>query len=111
MKKIKICMFTFVFMLSVFALTACGGRNNSTNQATQSTTQDSGQGGSTSGSSSGMDQSGSSQNQGAGMGSGGSNMEESSTGVIDGMMNDVESGVDDLLDNPTDESNRSDESK
>jgi len=106
-------MFTLVFMMSVFALTGCGG-GNSTDQATQSTSQDSGQGGSQNGSGSGTEQSGSTQNGGSGYGQGGSqngsSMEESSTGVIDGMMDDVENGVNDLLDNPT-ESNHSDESK
>lgn len=108
MKKIRICIFMLMLMLSVFALTACGGRDNSTDQtATQTTTQNnSSQSGSQDdfrNGSQGMNESGSGQSD--------LYTEEESTGVIDGMMNDVESGVNDLLDTTDQESNRSDESK
>lgn len=86
MKRIRICMVTWMLLLSACALTACGS-DNSANQATQAT------------------QSTQSTSQPA------VQDPTQSTGVIDGMIHDVEDGVDDLLDEPTAESNRSDESK
>lgn len=85
MKKIKVCVLGMLFAMAVFALTACGNRGNAAdnttsaaqNQTTQPTTQ-------------------SVTKDSDGMGMNGTN--ESSTGVIGGIVDDVERGVNDVMD-------------
>lgn len=85
MKKIKVCVLGVLFAMTVFALTACGNRDNAAdnttsaaqNQTTQSTTQ-------------------SVTTDSDDRGMNGTN--ESSTGVIGGIVDDVERGVNDIVD-------------
>lgn len=108
MKKIRICMFTILLTMSMLALTACSsdnnsGRSNNSSGTTQSTT--------ATGSGSGETTTGTTNGTGSSNGTNGrtnNNQEESSTGVIGGMMDDVERGVDDMIDG-SDASNASEE--
>ncbi len=133
MKKIKLCLFTVMLMMSVSALTACGGKSNTSDNGSQSSVQQSSSAGG-SGESSGQNQtSGGSDNSnsaggtnnGTGNGSNGGGTgsknggtsnngndteNESSTGVIDGLIDDAESGADDMMDGTKGESNAADES-
>lgn len=101
MKTIKLSVFGFLLAMMVFTLTACGGNDNAGNNSTSGTTNPAttqavtttGESDSQAGNTSGMDD----------------NMDESSTGVIGGMMDDVERGVDDVLDGTTGTSNAADE--
>lgn len=85
MKKIKVCVFGMLFAMAVFSLTACGNRDNATDNTTSAAgTQTTTQGVTTDTDDRGMN------------GTNGTN--ESSTGVIDGMVDDVERGIDDVMD-------------
>lgn len=117
MKKIKLCIFTMLFVMSVFALTACrrntgdGTINNSqtaTQSTNQTTTQPSNQTATQGVNESSMDGSASTHDNRAA--ENGRTVEESSTGVIDGVVDGVERGVDNLMDKPT-ETHRADESR
>ncbi len=128
MKKIRFTAVAVLLVLTVSALAACGrkngsGNNNSnTNTTTQSTTQaatqpTTGAAGNESDSTMGgqENQNGQGTTGNERGGSGTSGMEES-TGVIDGLMNDAERGVNDLVGDMeggtrgTDESRNMDES-
>lgn len=85
MKKIKVCVFGMLLAMAVFAMTGCSNKDNNANNTTsaagtQTTT--------TQGVTTGMDES-----NGTGSENG-----ESSTGVIGGIVDDVERGVNDVVD-------------
>lgn len=100
MKKIKLSVFGMLLAMMVFALTACGrddtgmdstsGAMNPTTTQAVTTPRESD---TMMGTDSGMD----------------NNREEGSTGVIGGMIDDVERGVDDVLDGTTEMTNAADE--
>lgn len=119
MKKIKICTFAILLMMTMAVLTACSTKDSGTNETMNPSTSQS-----TSGTNQGtMNESGSdtagngstgTKESSASKGSGQTNRdgadEESSTGVIGGMIDDVEDGVDDML-NGSDSSSKSNENK
>ena len=115
MKKIRISAL-FLLMLLVFSLTACGDNTNSgTSTESCASAGTSGNAG-TSGSSGTTGSSGVSNSSNASPGPGSSttngtsgSVQESSKGVIDGLVDDVEQGVEDLTGETT--SRASDESK
>ena len=105
MKKIRISFCTLLLMLAMISLVGCGSTNKSGgSQGTSQTESSSGQGSST-GSEGGSETTTGGSRGGAGesgsgtSGTGGSMQEESSTGVIDGLMDDVEQGAEDLTGN------------
>ncbi len=93
MKKIKICMSVILFAMAVCILSACSNKESDKNQTTspagttQSTTA---AGGSTGGSG----------NNGTNGTSGSQDEEESGTGVLDDMAEDLEEGADDAMNGP-----------
>lgn len=102
MKKIKVCTFAILFLMTMAVLTACSRKDSGMNQTTSpSGTQ------STSGTNQGgMNESGTGSTNGStgtqestsGSTQGNKKAdEESSTGVIGGMIDDAEDGVDDML--------------
>lgn len=111
MKKIKICTFAILFIMSMTVLAACGRKDSGTNQSTSPSSSSSGTGqgsessaggsGTNSGTDSTNGNTGNAGTQESGSGNGASqgsgSEEESSTGVIGGMMDDVEEGMDDML--------------
>ncbi len=119
MKKMKIPVLFLLALLSVFCLTACGNNKNDSTTGTSApqTSQSSSSAASeSSGGSNDTGSTGDSGNNGssAGTKNDGANAaynenEESSSGVLDGLMDDVEQGVDDLTGD--DGSRASDESK
>ena len=103
MRKIKICTAVILMVMTMAVLAACSTKDSDMNQtANPSTTQ------STSGTNqNGMNESGAKTTTGSSESGTGSSSsrgdrngadEESSTGVIGGMIDDVEEGVDDMLD-------------
>lgn len=117
MKKIRMSFCILLLTLTVFGLAGCSDKNNG-NQGTitsQSSQTESSSGQSSSGSGASEESSGSGMSGesggsgGAGGSAGAGSQEESSTGVIDGLMDDVEKGVDDLTGQTT--SAASDESR
>lgn len=103
MKKIKLSVLVILLVMTVFALTACGKKDyagNSTSGANSPTTT---QGVTTTGETTGaMNDTTNGAN---------SNTGESSTGVIGGMVNDVEKGVNDMMDGTDGSTNAADETK
>lgn len=105
MKKMKYGLFVMLFVLSVFALTACSRDSGSGNKTgtTQSTGQTTSRASDESGSNqsdsnqSGSAQSGTSQSSSGSMESTEDMEDTESTGVIDGLVDDVEKGVDDIV--------------
>lgn len=122
MKKIKICI-AAVLVMSLLVLTACGRSDDNNQSSTQSTTSASGGANETSGTGSGANEtsgngSGTDRDTGSGQGGygaddtyGSDNGDESqgSGGVLDDMADDIEEGVDDLMDGPGTTSRDSDE--
>lgn len=117
MKRIKICTFAILLILSMTVPAACSRKDSGTNQGTSpsgtQSTSGTNQGGSNesgagnSGTDSATDNTrGNTGNSGSQESSSGSNSaggnrngadQESSTGVIGGMIDDVEEGVDDMF--------------
>lgn len=98
MKKIKVCVFGMLLAMAVFAMTGCSNgdknANNTTSAAgTQTTTQ-----GVTTGA-----------GESSGMGTDDTTDSESSTGVIGGIVDDVERGVNDVVDGTEGTTHSSDE--
>lgn len=114
MKKIRMSFCILLLTLTVFGLAGCSDKNNG-NQGTttsQSSQTESSSGQSSSGSGASAESGGSGmsgESGGTGGSAGAGSQEESSTGVIDGLMDDVEKGVDDLTGQTT--SAASDESR
>ena len=127
MKKIKICM-AAVLVMSLLVLTACGRSDNNKQASTQSTTSAGSGGNETSGTSgtgsganeTGANGSGTNKSTGSGestgygaddtAGSGSGDGSQGSRGVLDDMADDIEEGVDDLMDGPGTATRASDES-
>ncbi len=116
MKKIRIAACVMMLALVMLCMTGCGDKNNSGQGSTaQTTTSASSESGSTTG---GMDQTG--QNAGGSesgsTGSTGSSNaagtnESTSGGVIEGLVDDVERGVDDLTGDSNNTTAAADESR
>ncbi|MCI8660649.1 MAG: hypothetical protein HFG57_11695 [Lachnospiraceae bacterium] len=105
MKKMKISALLLLVLMTVCGVTACGNNNDTTSgSSTSQTNQTSSAASTESSGSTGISES-SANGSRATSGSG----EESSTGVIGGLIDDVEQGVEDLTGN--DASRASDESK
>ena len=88
MKKIKLYVFGMLLAMAVFAMAGCSNKDNNTNNTTsaagtQTTT--------TQGVTTGAGES-------SGMGTDDNTNSESSTGVIGGIVDDVERGVNDVVD-------------
>ena len=100
MKKIKVYVFGLLLAMAVFAMTGCSNKDNNANNTTSAAgTQTTTQGVTTgAGESSGM---GTNDNSGTNS--------ESSTGVIGGIVDDVERGVNDVVDGTSATTNNSDE--
>lgn len=121
MKKMKMSALLMLTLLSLFCLTACGSNKNNAGTGTsaaQSSQATTGANTESTGNSSGVTSgtanstggtSGSTSGTAGTSGAGSSDREESSPGVIEGLMDDVEDGVEDLTGN--DSSRASDESK
>ena len=100
MKKIKITTFAILVVMTVAVLTACSSKDPAMDQTTNPSTSQS-----TSGTNQGtMNESGESSTGNAGTNESGTgsrstqgNRDGSSTGVIGGMIDDVENGVDDMM--------------
>lgn len=115
MKKIRFAVCVMMLALAMFCMTGCGNKDNSgQGSSSQTTTSSSKESGSTSG---GTDQTGgntegsSSENGTAGStGSSGAN-ESGSGGVIEGLVDDVERGVDDLTGDDSSTTAAADESR
>lgn len=101
MKKIRIAVCAMMLALAMLCMTGCGDKNNSGQGSTaQTTTSASSESGNTTG---GMDQTGGSMNgsesgsaNSSGSGNSAGTNESTSGGVIEGLVDDVERGVDDL---------------
>ncbi len=106
MKKMRACIFAVLLSLSVFAMTACGGRNGSDPSANQSSASRDASSGQNSGNSGAA-----SENTRAGAGESEASFQEESTGVLDGLMDDMESGVEDIMGDSEGMSNHADESR
>ncbi len=115
MKKMKACIFAVLLSLSVFAMTACGGNggNQSTNQSGQpSASQDaSGQDNERDSAASENKDGGNESDPGSGDGESRTSVQEESTGVLDGLMDDMESGAEDIRGDSEGASNHADESR
>lgn len=97
MKKIKVCVLGMMFAMAVFALTACGNRDNATNNTTSAAgTQTTTQGVTTDIDDRGMNGTNGTNETNGTNNTNGTN--ESSTGVIGGIVDDVERGVNDVVD-------------
>ena len=103
MKKIKVYVFGLLLAMAVFAMTGCSNKDNNANNTTSAAgTQTTTQGVTTgAGESSGM---GTNDNSGTN-----DTNSESSTGVIGGIVDDVERGVNDVVDGTSATTNTSDE--
>ena len=123
MKKIKICM-AAVLVMSLLVLTACG-RSDNNNQSSTSAGSGGNETSGTSGTGSGANEtgangSGTNKSTGSGestgygaddtAGSGSGDGSQGSRGVLDDMADDIEEGVDDLMDGPGTATRASDES-
>lgn len=118
MKKFRMSFLFLLVVLSLFCLTACGSNTNnspsntSTTQATSGSQAESGSTGMSGSTGSGESSraAGSAESNGsAGTKASGETIQEESTGVFGGLMEDVENGVDNLTGDDT--SRASDESK
>lgn len=102
MKTIKLSVFAMLLAMMVFGLTACGrndnaGQNSTSGSTNPSTTQS-------------VTTTGESDSQTESTSTNDDVRNESSTGVIGGMIDDVESGVDDMLDGTKGTTDAADES-
>ena len=100
MKKIKICMFVMLFAMSLFVLAGCSNKNQDNTQSSSASRQET-ESATTNGTS------GTEGSTSAGNGTSGSNKgntesssSRESTGVLDELGDDMEQGMDDLLDGP-----------
>lgn len=122
MKKMNICTFAILLIMTMAVLTACGRKDSGTNQTTNPSSSQSTSGanqgsmnesGTTNGGTDNGNRGNSQMQESTSAGSssqGGKADEESSTGVIGGMVDDLEDGVDDIL-NGTETSRGTNESK
>ena len=103
MKKIKICMSVILFAMAVCILSACSNKESDKNQTTSpagTTPSTTAAGGSTGGSGN-NGTNGTSGTGGTGSETSGSqDEEESGTGVLDDMAEDLEEGADDVMNGP-----------
>ena len=100
MKKIKITTFAILVVMTVAVLTACSSKDPAMDQTTNQSTSGTNQGtmnesGESSTGNAGTNESGTGSRSTQGNRDGAD--EESSTGVIGGMIDDVENGVDDMM--------------
>lgn len=107
MKKMKMSVLFLLALLSVSCLVACGGNQNDSTTGTSASSSQSSSSAAQESTSGGSGTAGTSSSTGTN--ASGDAGEESSQGVLDGLMDDVEQGVDDLTRDG--DSRASDESK
>ena len=109
MKKMKMSVLFLLALLSVFCLAACGSNTNGSTTGTSSSASQSSSSTAQESTSGGSGNAGTGSTGSSGTNASGAAKEESSSGVLDGLMEDVEQGVDDLTGDR--DSRASDESK